>query len=113
MHIFPGSYEALFCIGMTGLGLGRGIYMFPYLLMYQNFERLDGEDEEKKATSKMLLNIYFGLILLGHTIVIPLTRWFIEDLGVNWAGSMLIFTIIYFLTGVLVCAFIPEQLVRN
>ena len=61
----------------------------------------------------MLLNIYFGMILLGHAIVIPLTRWFIEDLGVNWAGSMLIFALIYLFTGILVCAVIPEQLVRS
>ena len=36
-----------------------------------------------------------------------------DDLGVNWAGSMLIFALIYFFTGILVCAFIPEQLVRR
>ena len=37
MHLFPAQLEVLFCIGMIGLGLGRGIYMFPYLLMYENF----------------------------------------------------------------------------
>ena len=52
-------------------------------------------------------------MLLGHAIVIPLTRWFIEDLKIHWAGSMLIFGLIYFFTGILVCAFIPEQLVRR
>ena len=61
----------------------------------------------------MLLNIYFGMMVAGHAIVIPLTRWFIEDLGVSWAGSMLIFGIIYLFTGILVCAFVPEQLVRR
>ena len=37
MHFFPEQLEVLFCIGMIGLGLGRGIFMFPYLLMYENF----------------------------------------------------------------------------
>ena len=53
------------------------------------------------------------MMLLGHAIVIPLTGWFIEDLGVSWAGSMLIFALIYLFTGILVCAFIPEQLVKR
>ena len=61
----------------------------------------------------MLLNIYFGMMMLGPAIVIPLARWFIEDLEINWAGSMLIFALIYLFTGILVCAFIPEQLVRE
>ena len=37
MHFFPESYKALFSVGMLGLGLGRGVYMFPYLLLYENF----------------------------------------------------------------------------
>ena len=61
----------------------------------------------------MLLNIFLGMMFLGHAIVIPLTRWFIEDLKIHWAGSMLIFGLIYLFTGILVCAFIPEQLVRK
>ena len=61
----------------------------------------------------MVLNIFLGMMFLGHAIVIPLTRWFIEDLGIDWAGSMLIFGLIYLFTGILVCALIPEQLVRK
>ena len=113
MHIFPEQHEVLFCIGMIGLGFGRGIFMFPYLLMFGSFSQLDGDDEDKKSTSRLLLTIYFGIIPLGHAIVISLTRWFIEDLGVNWAGSMLIIALIYMFTGILVCAFIPEQFLRG
>ena len=113
MHIFPKHYELLFCIGMIGLGIGRGIYTFPYLLLYENYEKLDEDDEERKKNSKMLINIWFGMILLGHAIAIPLTRWFLEDFGLHWTVSMLIFALIYLLTGVLVCAFIPEQLIRR
>ena len=37
MHIFPEHFEVFFAVGMIGLGFGRGIFMFPYLLMYENF----------------------------------------------------------------------------
>ena len=53
----------------------------------------------------MLLNIYFGMMLLGHAIVIPLTGWFIEDLGISWAGSMLIFAFIYAFSSFNLCLY--------
>ena len=87
--------------------------MFPYLLLFENFKRLDGDDEGRKKTSKMLLNIYFGMMMLGPAIVIPLVKWFLEDLNMNWAGSMLTFTLINMFTGVLVCAFISEQFIKK
>ena len=37
MYVFPKQMEVFFSIGMFGLGFGRGIYMFPYLLLYENF----------------------------------------------------------------------------
>ena len=38
-HYFPSLAQVLFAVGMTIFGLGRGIYTFPYLLLYQLFNQ--------------------------------------------------------------------------
>lgn len=37
-HFLPHLKEVFLPIGMLGVGVGRGIYAFPYLLLYECFK---------------------------------------------------------------------------
>ena len=105
MHLFPNSMQALFPISMLGIGIGRGIYMFPYLLLFHAFN--GHEDATNENYTKF--NIWYGLMFLGHIWAILIELLLVDTLKLNWSISLLTFTLSYLFTGILTCAFVPES----
>lgn len=48
-----------------------------------------------------------GLGILGHAYALLLGRWIVDDLELDWVVSLFVFTMIYFLIGVLTCIVVP------
>lgn len=42
-HFLPSLKSVLLPIGMAMVGVSRGIYMFPYLLLYESFKEINSE----------------------------------------------------------------------
>ena len=106
-HYLPEAVPIFFRISMFLIGSGAGIFMFPYLLLYRSFKKVDLEEHGEEKDHKTAFNIWFGLMLLGHAPALLLGKWMINDLGLHWTISLFTFSMIYLLTGVLVCILVP------
>lgn len=59
MHFFPFIAELLYLIGLLIFGLGRGVSLFPYLLLLNHFSSI----EDRKY-----VNMWFGVAELGNIV---------------------------------------------
>ena len=103
-HYYPGSAPIVFIVGMLCFGLGRGIYIFPLILLSQYFNRT----EDSQA-----LNIWIGLGIAGNILAFYLGELINNCLHWNWIISILSFSGLYLLSGFLVHAFIDEIEISN
>ena len=98
-HLMKGISEFLFIIGMLGLGLGRGIYSFPFLLLSPIFN---------KPQDVSVVNIWFGLGSFGTNYAFLLYIWFKDSFNMHWTLIILITTFINLFFSSLTYKLIPE-----
>lgn len=99
-HIFPSLAGFLFMTGMIIFGLARGVGLFPYLLLYEHFN---------KAEDSSALNIWFGGLNFGAFYGYALQYIFLDMMNLHWTTGFLIQTAIFFLSVLLMRVFVPEK----
>ena len=116
-HFSAGLFTVFFPIANVLIGLGTGLYMCPYLLLYQCFKSAEPSGSSANPSTefefprriKLAFNIWMGLGILGHAYALLLGKWMVDDLELDWVVSLFTFTMIYLLTGILTCVIVPEQ----
>ena len=112
-HFFPMLFPAFFPLANVLIGLGTGLYMCPYLLLYKSFRAAEEHGHEAgfefSDRIKVAFNIWMGLGILGHAYALLLGKWMLADLELDWIISLFTFTMLYLTTGLLTYALVPEQ----
>ena len=86
---------------MMLFGLGRGIFIFPYLLLYELFQaKSDGT----------AVNIWYGLTSLGNVLGFMFVSWLLNHRGFLWTSSLLILASIYLISALLTYIIVPEKI---
>ena len=97
-HYLPSAATPLFYLGQSVFGFGRGIFVFPYLVLVQTFNQ---------PSDAFAVQLWLALSMAGNNWGILLETIMEDTLKWSWYAALTVFSLINLLTAIFAFIAVP------